>query len=226
MARRPSPLVLCVKEGLGKLIAAHVICDRRDQQRQKTERMSGPMDGFGVKGRCASSIAVLESHPGRGKLDGGQEHCQTRQGGEANASSSPLVLPAHGRPKHRHEADIIGCLNIAVEDHAGPHEGSAAQPGVAAGSIGPFQRKQQQRQDTDRVQIEHVFRQRHDVSGAGESDRSHRGARTRNAQAARQHEGPPCRHQATQQCGQLVRILYRQQPVQQRKGMKYAHHGE
>ena len=177
-ARAPVPLC---ERGPEQSDRCGWVSDRRHHQRDKPQRMGRPVYGLGMERGCLGPIAVLISHPGGCKLNGGDQYCEACHNGQPSESESDLPHPfrLQNRPDEGHEAHIIGCLNIAIKNDAGPHQPCPDQPGLPAGSTRSLERIEEQRQRAGRVQIEQIFCQRHHVTGTREYDRYDGGAAPR-----------------------------------------------
>src|SRR5437016_6652495 len=156
--------------------------------------------------RWVQAFAVYENSPCRSQLNGCKQDDKTANRYQPEARWESRASGAHYCPKERDETVVIPRLDVADQKDRCPNDCRRHRP-CARAVQGLVKGEAEQRQHTDRVQVEDALGERDDITREGEGKAGEQGPRARNVQPATQREGSNGGQQAGEErCGAMGRV--------------------
>ena len=157
--------------------------------------------------RRLQAFALYENRPCRSQLNGCKQDDKTANRYQPEARWESRASGAHYCPKERDEPVVIPCLDITDQKDRCPYERRCHHP-CARAVQGLVKSEAEERQHTDRVQVEDALGERDDITREGEGKSGEQGPRARKVQPATQHEGSNGGQQAGEECCGTMRIVH------------------
>src|SRR5712691_12784715 len=156
--------------------------------------------------RWVQAFAVYENSPCRSQLNGCEQDDKSAYWHQPEARCESRVSGACCCPKERDENVVIPRLDVADQKDRCPNDCRRHRP-CARAVQGLVKGEAEQRQHTDRVQIEDALGERDDIAREGEGKAGEQGPRARNVQPAAQREGADGGQQTCEECCGAMRVV-------------------